>query len=589
MKKILAICLFFVGSLFALYEDGDPSVVANVNVITGQFSHIVTDHVVEGPVPYPIVHSFLSSTLGKADEGRFYPEKTRCFDPRWQLFSHLFLLVEGNRFNHRNVHFRDNTGELVTFSLSYEQKGVFVPKGSFLSYGEHSGRNNSANHALDLKFKKGKATVSLANGGKRFYRKSSDNLYKKKKTLKSLLPQFEFHYYLLEEEILPSGHIINYDYLAINNEVLISILGPSRKRTLSQIRINFSEQEIQIHTTGKGWIKYTGPVHDGEVFLENVISSSKPTESYKYAAGNRRHRLYLTEILHNDKTTLTVDYYSIKDNLLIWNKVRSILNAKNEVVARFEYDPKYTNVYDANGRLTRYRCGGTKIHSIEHFDENKTRISYEVFLWDEDLLTKKVLRDANHNILFEKTYEYDTFRNVTKETFKSSDLESVKHFTYNRANLLIEEQDESGRVNTYQYLGDTNLITQKQTLLDGEILTQETYIYDEDNLLIEEIHPHTHIIYNRSPKTGLIVEKVTPFEKTLYKYNIKKQIISESVYDKDENHCYTTYTEYNDKGWITKQTTPNGNENTYKYDINGNIIEKKEVGQERKTITYDLL
>jgi len=102
MKKILAICLFFVGSLFALYEDGDPSVVANVNVITGQFSHIVTDHVVEGPVPYPIVHSFLSSTLGKADEGRFYPETytLEIIQANWSLFPYpmnkkVFLFLKG--------------------------------------------------------------------------------------------------------------------------------------------------------------------------------------------------------------------------------------------------------------------------------------------------------------------------------------------------------------------------------------------------------------------------------------------------------------------------------------------------------------
>ena len=160
--------MFAVLTIALFCHTGDPSVVAGVSVITGDFSHHTTDHVIEGPVPYPITHGFSSYLFDKYQKKELYPEGSACSDPRWKLFPHLFLVID-RETNSQSAYLREASGEIITFRRnSYGDYKELLPIQSFPSYGDLSGRESKANYKLEVNNRLGFAILSLPNGGKRY-------------------------------------------------------------------------------------------------------------------------------------------------------------------------------------------------------------------------------------------------------------------------------------------------------------------------------------------------------------------------------------------------------------------------------------
>lgn len=584
MKKFTFVffVLTFHRLLLALYEDGDPSVVAGVNVISGEFSHTVTDHVVNCPVPFSITRTFTGRQFPNYDD-ESENSHVRIFEPRWSILSELYLIVYNKGAYWKTARMRDSFGRLITFKNQQEphDKNLLRPRGDFPTYGNLSGNQNPHNYWIKVNCKKGEAVARVADGGKRYYRYFSYDPFNKLGY--SLFSENNKAYLLVREE-LPSGHIIRYTYF--DRRIVISIRGASDKRPLGTVEIDLQKKQIDIKTSDSQIINYIGNKLTREVYLTEVTNTTRPTESYKFKGENR---LDLGEIRQNDRPAILLDHYREDRDTYEYAKVKQVSNALGDIVARFEYFYGLTRVFDVNDRRTDFYHDQSKITQIDHFDLDGEKISSEKLHWHGSKLSSRIVYDAQGKRLFAKEYGYDFRRNVIHQITHSEEFCQSKHYKYSPQNLLVEEREDNGPTIQYEYLPKSNLITRKQVILDGEIISEETFRYDKDHLLIEETTPFSFTRYDRFPDTGLVHSKTTPTGKIIYSYNKRNQVTQEEVYDSENNYCYTLHYHYDKKGRVTTSITPLGSENTYLYDDFGNVIEKKEKGTELEKITYDPL
>jgi len=62
MKKLLFLLLLVPHFLFSFDDNKDPTIVENVNIITGALQLSRTDSILKGPIPFPITRTYSSRT-----------------------------------------------------------------------------------------------------------------------------------------------------------------------------------------------------------------------------------------------------------------------------------------------------------------------------------------------------------------------------------------------------------------------------------------------------------------------------------------------------------------------------------------------
>ncbi|MES2199810.1 MAG: hypothetical protein V4489_06550 [Chlamydiota bacterium] len=304
-------------------------------------------------------------------------------------------------------------------------------------------------------------------------------------------------------------------------------------------------------------------------------------------------------------------------------------------IAKFYYNLGYTDIQDVDGALIRYHYPEGHITRVEHFEkDNGPRHSILDFLWNDGRMIAKVLSNGEGTPIFSKTFHYDKKGNVKKETLwgNLTGLANPKLFTLNTdgslleaesrckyykyepiTNLLSYEEEEEGLSYDYTYLPSTDLLILKLTKKDDKILKRESFVYNEDHFLIEEIVDdgsttdihnlqdisQRHIQrYEVDPNLGftqslteLYVDIPSGSEvvlkKHVYAYDTNHLKSEEKIYDAHLDHRYTLLTRYDDRGHISLQTTPLGEWNTYTYDHQDHLIWVEEVGLPKKVYRYD--
>ena len=309
-------------------------------------------------------------------------------------------------------------------------------------------------------------------------------------------------------------------------------------------------------------------------------------------------------------------------------------NDEVQTFAHFFYETHYTDARDIDYVLTRYHHDGERVQLIEYFDEKDQVQSQLKLLWNGSLLKAKVLLDRDGHPLFSRTFLYDGAGDVLKETFWGNLTGAVsgpfeldaegripaaenysKHYHYSQErHLPCIEEEEEGLTYRYTYHAGSDLVTAKMTC-DGEtLLIRHFFFYDADNLLVAEIiddgiywdHASLHGVterrikrYERHPQNGMLLAEEESYrdpqtgqevliKRSEYGYSAQHRIIEEAVYDANRTYRYTLYTDYDQWGHVIRKTTPLGQENTYRYDSNGHLLESKEVGSLRKIYTVDL-
>jgi len=239
-------------------------------------------------------------------------------------------------------------------------------------------------------------------------------------------------------------------------------------------------------------------------------------------------------------------------------------------------------VYSKSGKLievSHYSEGTLSFVSINTYDENDSLIeftNYEpvgvinrkvTYEYNSDYSTHKKIETDSHGDKNITLYEYDEHNNlIFSSKFNSSNiLVRKKIWKYDNNNNVIKIEvkgDFFGRKNKMIYFYDkrNNRIKSKY-YEDGESISERSYIYDENNLVIETIatsqHYHTYI-------------------KRTFKYDSNDNVIEESKFNSSGVITEKVLNKYNNYGDVIEEVLYKDGVkvSSFKRDSTGNEIER---------------
>lgn len=624
MKHFLFFVFVFPALLFSAWDelflgDADPALVNHVNVISGNLQLFFEDQVIQGAVPIHITRTYSSASHNEVTQRKKIDLKSleTIWQPEggWSFFPHIQMLVDprnagSSGYDGFKVYLKEPNGVMITYKYVKKEGDIIIMQSESKrrqSFGMISGRFNPNNHRLHLNYKKGNATVYLADGGKRIYKGTPRSF--KDKIVDSHTYDFErnLRYYLLQEAVSPSGQRTVFRYEYEGKHIHVTQYNPKGTKIYASIVIEQMNTEspyciFVLSNTGQ-YVKYTGNSFKKQNTLSSVETTSDPSQLLTYSPMRRGQEAVLDRIFVQGQEQLYVDYYrpSNKEDGKEWersphlkpfeiDRVKTI-SQRGQCIASFTYVPGITDLRDANHILTRYHYRDENLLLIEYFDKDDQLYCSQKFTWQAGHLIERAMCNSNEEMIFSKFFVYDDYGNVIQEsihgnlTGKSSNESYSKWYRYDQRNLLVEEREESGLLCFYSYLKETDLLEHKRIMIDDQIIFEEVYEYDQDHLLIEKRafdQGHENVEkYKRDPQNGMVMEVDTGLKRTVYKYDIPRRVI------KEETSHYSISTDYDKAGRVISKTLPLGSKNEYSYDVWGNLIEIKEVGSPRKKITYD--
>lgn len=596
---ILILPKFIFGSWGDLFNrEDDPIIYQNVNVLNGKLQLAFTDHVVQGAVPLALNRSYTNFNVTKKKHARWQ------FTEGWSFFSHthLYLDVSAEKLTAQIV---EPSGSLATYKRINREKNIIFlepetqkdQNSEIMSY-----RYNPENNRLSIDKKTKTATLYLADGGKRLYKlhkRPTFSIHTIVKDLKGLGSE-----YLLDHEISSSGSRTSYSYSEEGEKLVVKKTNPSGTKVFSEITINqthnYPNFKITATTSDKKEINYFGTALKKRCHLRSITREDRPSEMIDYEYDKTLKKHWLTGISTPERDELFIEY-----NLPEYTRIKGgkSINSSGEsykvktisrlgkVLANFEYFENGTELRNREGILTRYHHEDGTLNRIEHFDEEDILRSAEVFIWEDGNLKEKIYEDSQGETLFTKSFEYDSYKNVIKETIHGDlsgqkQIESYsKQYKYNNRHLCVEEKEETGLTYQYKYVNGTDLLLYKKTLDRENTLMEEFYTYNEDLLLVKKrcydgFHESIES-YIRDSETGMIVETYDGLNNNHYEYDDANRVILETV------NGVSVSSEYDLAGRLTKKTFPLGESNSYSYDEYGNIITAKEIGSPEKEFKYN--
>ena len=573
----------------AFNRDNDPLINHHVNVMTGKLQLNFVDHVVRGAVPLTLQRSYSNYDSTKLEHAKWQ------FTEDWSFFSHTHLYTEGD-----TAEIVESSGQKVTYQKGERIRDGFVYK-PVMNPEQRSDamtfRSNPANNRLVFDTKKKTAKLYLCNGGNRIYRA----LPKRKRDKINIFFSGIYYEYLLAEEISPSGQRTIYTYCDVSKSIRIEQKNFCRTKTFASAWIrqvdDYPNFKIVAITSDGSCLEYKGQAIASRCHLDQLSKPGWPVEKYSYKLNKKPIKCWMEAIAVNGRDSLHVKHHP-KTGV-----VEEIIEG-GQKVATYVHHPKYTEVKDCNGYITRYFYEYGGLSAVEYCDQEGKTLSSEKFIWEESNLIAKVICDGNGRGVSSRTFVYDKDKNVIQETlygnisgdradaFTVTDkgvLEGAdsysKWYKYNKGYLLEQEKEENGVISIYKYLTTTDVRQVKWTVKDKDILSRESFDFNHDLLpnkksIIEGGIEKTEL-YTRDPTTGMITEIDDGLTKITYTYNQNKQCIVES------NGKASISTEYDVAGRVVCKTFPCGGKNEYVYDQLGNPIKIKRVGEPWKTIEYD--
>lgn len=656
MRKIFYLILLFTSYLESSWDElfnqhEDPCLYHHVNVLSGTLNLNFIDATISGEVPIVIRRNYSSQgglertkvgfdLLLKELRGGY------MIQGGWDFFSYTNLLVYQSANGAVRAYLAEPCGGMLNYEVHETiSRNEFVLKpisNQGKCFGVISAATNIINYRMSLDVDKGIAILQLPDGGKRTYFRVIHQIKNKEIKLENV-------YYRLVEEVLPSGHIVDYFYDKLTRLERIETKSPDRQYCYAALDFNLlrtkTPSKFQLNASDGRIFLYGGLTFEGRDYLSYKITADQAATRISYEPGRKNTGAFLKEVYQDQQLLFSVDYYRPKsafaDRLidrdeskkdLCCDKVKTLFipdpkTGEKTVFANFFYERNCTVVKNFEGTISKYHHIDGKLQQIDFFDQEEKIHSSMKFIWDHHFLKAKLLLDANGLAIISKVFVYDARGNVTQETlFGDLTGEREGPFTYDfegcldladsftkkysyesNCNRLISEAEEDGLVYEYSYLKDTNLLEKKITKYEDKILLREFYFYDKNHLLIEEVIDdginsvlRQQKKYIRDHQTGTIKEQIDGFYDPKLKnfvqikrlvnfYGENKKLAEVHFYDADDKFVSLEKISYNLSGKIIKKENNFGEESVYEYDLHENLIKQKEVGLACKNIQYDCL
>jgi RHS repeat-associated protein len=250
----------------------------------------------------------------------------------------------------------------------------------------------------------------------------------------------------------------------------------------------------------------------------------------------------------------------------VWKYQR---NAQGDITEATDPDGQVSHYhYDDKGQLLSIRSPDTSRHVfvwnalgqlLEETlpDGGQRRFSY-------DALGRQITRQDEHGAVTQ--YQWDAVGRLIQTTLPTG---ASRAFSYNAYGKISAERDELGRVTRYEYVDDLHLVSRRINA-DG---TQLKYRYDNAQLLLTEIENESGETYRLDYTTNGLIRQETGFDgqRTAYAYDLNGQLLEKTEFGEDGSRLVTAY-KRDSAGRLRVKTLPDGIQVEYRYDSLGRLV-----------------
>jgi RHS repeat-associated protein len=646
--------------------EGEPATLIGgvVSAITGDLYFAEEDVVVQGYVPLHLPRYYVSGNGEGSRAG-------------WSFISHLNATLKPLDANQIAITVQDPNGSTFVFrgprqevTSKYEDKvytkkkhvedtrfnppaPAATPGLTNTGQGEISGRTNLKNAYIKLEADGRHFSLVCPDGTVRYYK----GHHKQKNYNDVFRADSDKHLdYLLEWEKFPAGHMIQYKYDDYDRVYDIRTTNPEGTRTYAAATVHHLHKDphkdagSDIYTSDGRTLCYRFEAvkgkHHTNFILRGVIPPDAPIESLIYQDSHKYCGPLVCQRVIPGGRAMNFDYYRPGNNYVDSATLIKIkdhhdprcLRVKGigapvgsdgtpHLTHRFFHYPElgYTDVLEIDNAYTRYeyKLDTRRLYCIYRYDASRNFINSEYFSWNSyGEITGRAFYDAKGVPFLTRGFEYDSFGNVANEKFygnlsglsPSEVAVTKRQYSQDGRNLLLREEDPSGKITAYSYHGNTSLISSKLIYEGSQIKRRQFYEYNHELILFKEILDDGSTA-DRNNLTGVHTRRIkliTPMpnepyygmpyiieerygngssevrlKKTVLTYTKGGLVSEQKVYDANDVHRYTLTTEYDGLGRPIKETNALGQTATYAYDEVGNRIVSQDFSGKTAYMTYD--
>ena len=244
-------------------------------------------------------------------------------------------------------------------------------------------------------------------------------------------------------------------------------------------------------------------------------------------------------------------------------------NAQGDITWLIDPDGQSTyHEYDAQGRLLLIRYPDNSFH---RFVWNRLGQLLEETLPDGgrrqyayDALGRRITAQDEFGAI--SRYQWDAVGRLLRTT---SPTGASRTFSYNAYGQITAERDELDRVTRYEYADDLHLVSRRINP-DGSELK---YRYDHAQLLLTEIENESGDHYRLDYTPGGLIRQETGFDgrRTAYAYDLNGQLLEKTEFGDDGSQLVTGYSR-DSAGRLLVKTLPDGIKVDYRYDSLGRLV-----------------
>ncbi|MBK5544340.1 RHS repeat protein [Pseudomonas sp. TH04] len=250
----------------------------------------------------------------------------------------------------------------------------------------------------------------------------------------------------------------------------------------------------------------------------------------------------------------------------VWKYER---NDQGDVIRKTDPDGNVTDCsYDKYGQLSGIWYPDNSCHRLvwnergQLLEEQLPNGAIKRYRYDA--LGRKVAHEDEQGALTQ--YQWDAAGRLLKLTRHDG---ATREYSYNPYGKITAERDERGHVTRYEYADGLHLIS-RRIHADG---TQVNYRYDNVRLLLTAIENEVGETYQLAYHPNGLIQQEIGFDgqRTAYVYDLNGNLAEKTEYGDDGSQLITRY-ERDHAGRLVRKTLPDGNLVDYAYDRQGNLL-----------------